>query len=135
MVTVNKWILLGIGISLFLVLLATHFMKNPPLAQTLPVACHDGWTFVDSTSNDLYFCSVGVWHKANTSGTSVPSGLITLLIAGSCPTGWTELAGFKDRGIVGTIAADGNAGTVDGKLALDPAGTYQLVRVIACRKD
>ncbi len=56
---------------------------------------------------------------------TVPVGAILLIASGSCPLGYTQFAGCDGRAIVGTLTANGNAGSTLGSDTVTPSGTVQ----------
>lgn len=52
----------------------------------------------------------------------LPSGLITLVVSGTCAAGWTEVVALSGKTLVGTVAANMDVGTVGGIDAIIPAG-------------
>jgi hypothetical protein len=53
----------------------------------------------------------------------VPPGLITIILSGTCPSGWTEVSALNGKMLKGTIAANGDVGTIGGNATITPAGT------------
>ncbi len=53
----------------------------------------------------------------------VAPGQITLILAGTCPAGFTEVAALNGKTLIGTTAANGNVGTTGGSDSIVPAGT------------
>lgn len=53
----------------------------------------------------------------------VPSGAILLLLAGSCPVGYTEATALNGRTLLGTLAANADVGTTGGTDSFTPAGS------------
>ncbi len=56
-------------------------------------------------------------------GGSIPSGLITFVVSGTCPSGWTEVTGLAGRTLFGTLAANGDVGTTGGSDTVTASGT------------
>lgn len=56
-------------------------------------------------------------------GTTIPSGLVTFVTSGSCPTGWAEASELSGVTLVGTTKAKGDVGTTGGNDNLTPSGT------------
>lgn len=54
---------------------------------------------------------------------ALPSGLITLVISGTCAAGWTEVSALSGKTLIGTVAANGDVGTTGGSDTITPAGT------------
>ena len=48
------------------------------------------------------------------SGTTIPSGLVTFVVAGTCPAGWTEVSALNGKFLRGTLAANGDVGDTGG---------------------
>ncbi len=48
------------------------------------------------------------------SGTTIPSGLITFIAAGTCPTGWSEVSALNGKFLRGTLAANDDVGNTGG---------------------
>ena len=56
-------------------------------------------------------------------GQIVPSGAIILLISGSCPSNFTEVAALDGQMLFGTLNAHGDVGGTGGSNSITPAGT------------
>lgn len=54
---------------------------------------------------------------------SIPSGLITFVESGSCPTGFSEATALNGVTLVGTITSNADVGTTGGANNITPAGT------------
>jgi hypothetical protein len=50
-----------------------------------------------------------------------------LIDSGSCPAGYAEVAGLNGRTILGTVAANGNAGGTGGSATITPQGTISAI--------
>lgn len=55
--------------------------------------------------------------------TSIPTGLITMILSGTCPIGWTEATALNGKMLRGTLAANGDVGTAGGAATITPTGT------------
>lgn len=55
-------------------------------------------------------------------GEAVPAGVIVLIKAGACPSGYVEDADLNGRTLIGTVAANGDVGTTGGADAVTPSG-------------
>ena len=53
----------------------------------------------------------------------IPSGIIVFIDSGSCPSGFTEVAGLNGVYILGTLAANNDAGGTGGSNSYTPAGS------------
>lgn len=53
----------------------------------------------------------------------VAPGQITLILSGTCPTGFSEVTALNGKTIIGTLAANGNVGTTGGSDTITPTGT------------
>ena len=56
---------------------------------------------------------------------NIPTGMIGLVISGSCPSGWTEVSALNGKFLAGTLNANGNVGTTGGNATITPSGTIQ----------
>jgi hypothetical protein len=54
---------------------------------------------------------------------TIPAGLITLILSGTCPSGFSEVSALNGKTLIGTLAANGNVGTTGGADTITPAGT------------
>lgn len=68
----------------------------------------------------------GTGVEGTSSGAALPSGLITMILAGSCPTGFTEVSALNGKMLRGTVAANGNVGTTGGNATITPTGTVAV---------
>lgn len=62
------------------------------------------------------------WAVPGGSG-GLPSGLIVLILSGTCPSGFTEVSALSGKFLLGTVAANGDVGTTGGSDNITPAGT------------
>lgn len=58
--------------------------------------------------------------KAQTPWAAYPVGVVTLVIAGSCPPGTAEIAALNGSTLFGTLAANGDVGTTGGANTITP---------------
>jgi len=74
-------------------------------------------------------CSTGQVPTKNGDGTftcetpssgSIPAGLITFVITGACPTGWTEDVSLAGKTLFGTLVANADVGTTGGADSITP---------------
>lgn len=96
---------------------------------TLPPTCVQvGDTFVktDATAGAKVYVATDVgppcvWEQqTGTASGGVPSGLITFVVSGSCPTGWTEVTALNGVALRGTLAANGDVGAATGADSATP---------------
>lgn len=59
----------------------------------------------------------------STSSGTLPSGVIVLIVSGSCPTDYSEVTALNGKFLQGTLAANGDVGTSGGNATITPAGT------------
>src|SRR5882762_3143144 len=52
-----------------------------------------------------------------------PSGMIVLMISGTCPSGFTEVAALNGKMLKMTLAANGDVGQAGGSATITPIGT------------
>lgn len=50
----------------------------------------------------------------------IPSGTITIIVSGACPTGYTEVTALNGKTIIGTLAANNDVGTTGGSDSITP---------------
>jgi hypothetical protein len=86
-------------------------------------------TSLDITTGKLYICDkvAGTWNPvpiiSTSTGTAIPTGLISLVITGTCPSGWTEVSALNGKMLRGTVAANGDVGATGGSATITPTGT------------
>jgi hypothetical protein len=73
----------------------------------------------------IYWCSApDTWTPISTGGsTTIPAGLVTFVVSGSCPTGWSEVTALNGVMLRGTLAANGDVGTTGGSDTATPTFT------------
>ena len=90
----------------------------------LPSTCTPGDAYIlTSGTVGMHVCSGTDTWTAPATAASIPAGLITFVVTGTCPTGWTEVAALEGKTLVGTVAANADVGTTGGADAITPAGT------------
>lgn len=97
-------------------------IASPCFAQQ-PTNCAVGG-FIVSPDSTIWVCA-GIGSPAvqvQTGGGGVPSGSILLIDSGSCPAGYSEVAGVNGRMLLGTVTANGNVGSTGGSDTITPAG-------------
>jgi hypothetical protein len=79
----------------------------------------------DDVGGAFYKCVNSSWAPTAfmTGGASVPSGLVTMILTGTCPTGWTEVSALNGVMLRGTVAANNDVGTKGGNATITPTGT------------
>jgi hypothetical protein len=55
--------------------------------------------------------------------TAVPSGLVTFIVSGTCPIGWTQVSSLNGVMLRGTLVANGDVGGNGGNATITPTGT------------
>lgn len=92
-----------------------------------PATCTTGDYFYKTTlpGRGAYDCTAtNTWTQQGPAAGGLPSGVIVMIISGTCPTGFTEVAALNGKTIVGTVAANANVGTTGGSDTITPAGTF-----------
>lgn len=51
---------------------------------------------------------------------TLPSGVLSFVVSGSCPIGWTEVTALSGKTLIGTVAASGDVGTTGGSDSITP---------------
>ena len=75
------------------------------------------WLCIDTTTGTLSSPSLSI-TTAN-----IPSGFITLILSGTCPTGWAEVTALNGKMLRGTLAANGDVGQTGGAATITPSGS------------
>ena len=71
-----------------------------------------------------FVTSYGITMRCGVTSTgSIPSGSILLVDAGTCPTGFSEVAGLNGKTLFGTVTANADVGATGGADNITPAGT------------
>jgi len=88
-------------------------------------ACDAASVYLNYTSGQSFVCQVGSssWAAVAVPGGGVPAGAIVFVISGTCPTGYSEVAGLDGKTILGTLNAHANVGGTGGADNITPAGT------------
>jgi hypothetical protein len=78
-----------------------------------------------ATAPSLWLCTAtNTWSQLGwASAAGVPTGAIIFVASGTCPSGYSEVAGLDGRMVRGTVAANGNVGGTGGSDTITPAGT------------
>lgn len=63
------------------------------------------------------------WNTAATTATTIPSGLLTFVVSGACPTGWSQVTALNGKVLRGTVSANADVGATGGSDTYTPAGT------------
>jgi hypothetical protein len=99
------------------------FAVNP----SQPATCIGGeMTYVTGGTAGLYYCSApNTWTLVASpgGGAGVPSGAIVFVASGTCPSGYTEVAGLDGKMLRGTVAAHGDVGGTGGSDSVTPTFT------------
>lgn len=99
-----------ISILILLVYSAALAAPMPAVNSELP-GCADGKIMKQSS---------GVWSCESETAGGVAAGLITFVITGTCPSGWTEVAALNGKAIYGTVAANADVGGAVGSDTITP---------------
>lgn len=95
---------------ILILVLLPRLSYSQPATPCIPN--NGSWT-VGTSSVQFYVCSSDglTWLTVNS---SIPSGLVTLIYSGTCPTGWTEVSELNGKTLIGTISANKDVGTTGG---------------------
>jgi len=102
-------------IILWLILIGTVVTLWPNKEVDGQTACSSINTVTCATGGNIYA------HTHTDLG--IPSGLITMVLSGTCPTGFTEATALNGKMLQGTLAANGNVGTTGGSSTITPTGS------------
>lgn len=94
--------------------------------SALPSGCNVGTATILSTGPTLYACTAAdTWTAVGWASQAggVPTGSIIFIAAGTCPSGYAEVAGLNGKMWRGTVAANGNVGTTGGADSVTPTFT------------
>lgn len=92
--------------------------------NTLPSTCIQGSITLLTSDNLLYVCpTTNNWVAVGGGGTTIPSGLVTVITSGTCPSGWTEESSLNGKMLRGTLAVNANVGASGGSDTITPTGT------------
>lgn len=69
------------------------------------------------------FQNTSTFLPSPASGGGLPAGMIGMVISGSCPTGYSQVAALDGKSPLGTVVANANVGTTGGADTITPAGT------------
>lgn len=115
----------GVFVGLLLVgSLYAQSVRNS-VGTSLPSNCTAGDEFMKSDAaagQKKYICiATNTWEQqTGQAGSAVPSGLITFILSGTCPAGWSEVAALNGLVIYGTLAANGDVGGAVGAATITP---------------
>lgn len=90
---------------------------------TLPSTCQIGDVYITTVTPTLNVCNTSNTWTSLTSvggGGIIPAGLITFIVSGTCPTGWTEVTALNGKTLFGTLAANGDVGGTGGSDTITP---------------
>ncbi len=96
------------------VLVVCLFLSQAVSAQFVRTLATD-----PSTTNP----SSSTWADTSTLGGGVPAGMMTFVLSGACPVGWTEVMVLSGKTLYGTLAANKDVGNAVGADSITPAGT------------
>lgn len=106
--------------SLILVLLLSTklYAQVAPLTPCTP---NQGSFTFSTTQVTFWACAAnGLSWTSVQPQFSFPSGFITLVTSGTCPSTWTEISALNGKMLRGTLAANGNVGTTAGSDNITP---------------
>lgn len=102
-----------------LVALILSVFVSPAFAQYNvgpPASCASGYA-------NRWDSTISAWSCDNVGGGGIPAGLITFVVTGSCPSGWTEVTALAGKTLFGTLNANADVGTTGGNDTITPTGT------------
>lgn len=80
-------------------------------------------TSASPSQNWMIMFGIGVDGFSISTGSSLPSGMVTMILSGTCPSGFTEVSALNGKMLRGTLATNANVGTTGGSTTITPAGT------------
>src|SRR5258707_1120926 len=106
-------------------------------AQTWDTPCPVGTVVQGKTANPVNGHLIA-WLCINTTtgalssptlsvpSVSLPSGMIVMILSGTCPVGFTEATALNGKMLRGTLASNGDVGTAGGNATITPLGRLTL---------
>lgn len=87
---------------------------------------------INQMTGSVYICPIsGQWpivpNITGGNSAAVPSGLVTFVMSGTCPVGFTEVSALNGKMLKGTVTANGNVGTSGGADTITPTGTVSPI--------
>ena len=102
-----------------------YYYRGP--VANLPASCPDyalAFATDAASGQQVYTCHSNTWGQlGNSSSGGVPSGMIGMIVSGSCPSAWTQVAALNGVMLQGTLAANGDVGTTGGSNSITATGT------------
>lgn len=94
-------------------------------STSLPSTCQVGsMTYLTTSTVGLYYCSAqDTWTLLIAPYGGVPAGAIVFVSSGTCPSGYTEVAGLNGKMVRGTVAANSDVGGTGGSDSVTPTFT------------
>lgn len=116
------------------VIFAVVFLASLASAQVWDTPCPAGSVVQGKTANPLNGHLIAWLCISTTTGSlsspslsitpaNIPSGFITLILSGTCPSGWLEATALNGKMLRGTLAANGDVGQTGGAATITPTGT------------
>lgn len=92
---------------------------------TDPSPCAPGQVWYNTISHTYKVCPVAatVVPLVAPTGVILPSGMIAIILSGTCPIGFSEATALNGKMLRGTLAANADVGTTGGNATITPAGT------------
>ncbi len=109
-----------------IILLYFFHLFSSNILAAFPAKCISGALWVDLTGTsgyNMYVCNPDdTWtlYNGQGGGGSIPAGSILLVNIGTCPTGFSEVAGLVGKTLFGTNAANADVGTTGGADNITP---------------
>ncbi len=89
--------------------------------SVLPQSCGGLFTIFFQTGVGIFQCLGGAFVPIG-----VPSGLLTMTTATTCPSGFAEATDLDGLTVIGTLAAHGNVGTTGGSDTITATGSVSV---------
>src|SRR6266403_3232439 len=81
---------------------------------SIPVSAQTFQSWGDAKGDVFTWVSTQTWRP--------PSGMIVLVLSGTCPTGFTEVTALNGKMLRMTVAGNGDVGTTGGNATITPTG-------------
>ncbi len=79
-----------------------------------------GSVYIEGDNGHIWTCSGIVWIDNTAAASGVPSGLVGMVVSGSCPSGYSEVTALDANMPEGTLSAHGDIGGTGGANTITP---------------
>lgn len=91
--------------------------------NSLPMSGLVNWPSPIGNTGKFLMTDGTTYSWATPVGLGLTSGLLVMILSGTCPIGFTEVSALNGKLLKGTLSANGDVGTTGGSATLTPSGT------------